>query len=402
MANQREGVAGGGEAREIKRDSRLWCLSIFAAILLIFSLTSCGVAILLSHYRLSSTITASDALVLAQVAPLYNSHEQTHWEKFKSNHKRHYSDADEESKRRDVFMDNLKRITAHNEAFRKGLVSFSMDVNHLADKTESEIKHMLNGFKPETTLKLLGAEGENNLTQSKNSIRSLFMPPLNLDADKLPKEVDWRKHNMVTKVKNQGACGSCWAFSTTGALEGQHSRKSGKLVSLSEQNLVDCSTKFGNNGCNGGLMDNAFTYIRDNGGLDTEAAYPYVGDDEKCRYNKTNIGASDKGFVDIPSQNETALLYAVATVGPVSVAIDASHMSFQFYKSGVYHEPECSSTSLDHGVLAVGYGVDVDGKEFWLVKNSWADVWGEQGYIRMARNKRNHCGIATVASYPLV
>lgn len=133
-------------------------------------------------------------------------------------------------------------------------------------------------------------------------------------------------------------------------MEGQHFRQTGKLVSLSEQNLIDCSTAYGNNGCNGGLMDSAFQYIKENHGIDTEKSYPYEGMDDKCRYKPKNSGASDVGFIDIESGNEKKLKEAIATIGPVSIAIDASHQSFQFYSEGVYYEPECDSEQLDHGV----------------------------------------------------
>lgn len=218
----------------------------------------------------------------------------------------------------------------------------------------------------------------------------------------IPSKVDWRQHGAVTPVKDQKQCGSCWAFSATGALEGQHFRKTNQLVSLSEQNLVDCSQEQGNNGCEGGLMDNAFLYIKMNRGIDTEDSYPYEAVDSSCRYEASELGADDKGYVDISKGSEKQLREAVATVGPVSVAIDASSSSFQLYASGVYYEPNCSTENLDHGVLAVGYGSDRRGGDYWLVKNSWGDSWGDEGYIKMSRNKKNNCGIATSASYPLV
>uniref|UniRef100_A0A131Z4L3 Cathepsin L n=1 Tax=Rhipicephalus appendiculatus TaxID=34631 RepID=A0A131Z4L3_RHIAP len=148
-------------------------------------------------------------------------------------------------------------------------------------------------------------------------------------------------------------------------------------------------------------MDNAFNYIKANDGIDTEEGYPYEAVDGECRFKKEDVGATDTGFVDIQKGSEDDLKKAVTTVGPVSVAIDASHSSFQLYSEGVYDESDCSSEQLDHGVLVVGYGVK-GGKKYWLVKNSWAESWGDQGYILMSRDKNNQCGIASAASYPLV
>lgn len=316
---------------------------------------------------------------------------QEQWGAFKAQHGKQYSSETEERFRMKIFMENSHKIAKHNKLYEQGLVTYKLGLNKYADLLHHEFVTILNGFNKTKNQLLKASEMEDSIT---------FISPANI---KLPDSVDWREHGAVTDVKDQGHCGSCWSFSATGALEGQHFRKTGTLVSLSEQNLVDCSSKYGNNGCNGGLMDNAFRYIKDNGGIDTEQSYPYKAEDEKCHYSPRNKGATDKGFVDIDSGNEQQLKSATATVGPISVAIDASHESFQLYSDGVYSDPECSSEELDHGVLVVGYGTDEKtGQDYWLVKNSWGPSWGLEGYIKMARNSDNLCGIATQASYPLV
>ncbi|XP_063697252.1 cathepsin L [Culicoides brevitarsis] len=312
------------------------------------------------------------------------------WHSFKLRHQKKYESETEEKFRLKIYAENRHKIAKHNQLYDLGHVTYRLAENQYTDMLHHEFVNTMNGFNRSNAL-LKGTE--------KKLEGATWIEPANVE---FPETVDWRELGAVTGVKDQGHCGSCWSFSATGALEGQHFRKTKKLVSLSEQNLVDCSGSYGNQGCNGGLMDQAFQYIKENGGIDTEKTYPYEGIDDTCHFNKKNVGATDKGFVDIPSGDEEALKKAIATVGPVSVAIDASRESFQFYQSGVYIEPTCDSQALDHGVLAVGYGTDENGVDYWLVKNSWGTTWGDQGYVKMARNKNNQCGVATQASYPLV
>ena len=299
---------------------------------------------------------------------------------------KNYSSIEEEKFRMKIFMENKQRIAKHNSRFHLGHHAYKLKMNHYGDLLPYEFQQQMNGYR-------------HDLKKSSNLLGASFIAPANVEY---PESVDWRTLGAVTPIKDQGQCGSCWAFSATGSLEGQHFRQTGKLVSLSEQNLVDCVD--GSHGCGGGFENLAFKYIKDNGGIDTEESYLYEARDNKgCRYRKKDVGATDIGFVDIPHGDEDALKAALATVGPVSVAIDSSGGDlFQFYSEGVYNEPKCSSEKLDHGVLVVGYGVEDNGEEYWLVKNSFGTGWGEKGYIKMARNKKNACGIATQASYPVV
>lgn len=164
---------------------------------------------------------------------------------------------------------------------------------------------------------------------------------------------------------------------------------------------MDCTEMFGNYGCSGGFVDKAFDYVKQNGGIDTESSYPYEAVQKECRYNPKNSGTAVVGYRNIRSGNENDLKAAVATVGPISVLLDATHQSFRLYGGGVYYEPECSTEIYNHALLVVGYGSD-NGEDFWIVKNSWGDDWGNEGYINIARNRESHCGIATRAVYPLM
>ncbi|KAF3948663.1 hypothetical protein CMV_025366 [Castanea mollissima] len=201
-------------------------------------------------------------------------------------------------------------------------------------------------------------------------------------GEELPESVDWREKGAVVDVKDQGQCGSCWAFSTIGAVEGINKIVTGDLISLSEQELVDCDQTY-NQGCNGGLMDYAFQFIINNGGIDSEEDYPYKARDGSCDPNRRNARVvTIDGYEDVPTNDEKALMKAVANQ-PVSVAIEAGGRAFQLYDSGIF--TGLCGTQLDHGVVAVGYGTE-NGVDYWLVRNSWGSDWGEKGYIKLERN----------------
>ncbi|KAH8374997.1 hypothetical protein KR200_010717 [Drosophila serrata] len=300
--------------------------------------------------------------------------------KFQVRFGRRYVSTAERQMRLRIFRQNLKTIEELN-ANEMGSAKYG--ITEFADMTSSEYKERTGLWQRDAAKATGGAQAA--------------VPAY---SGELPKEFDWRKKNAVTQVKNQGSCGSCWAFSVTGNIEGLYALKYGELKEFSEQELLDCDTT--DSACNGGLMDNAYKAIKDIGGLEYEAEYPYKAKKNQCHFNKTMSHVQVSGFVDLPAGNETAMQEWLVANGPISIGLNANAM--QFYRGGVSHpwKALCSKKNLDHGVLVVGYGVS-DYPNFhktlpyWIVKNSWGPRWGEQGYYRVYRGD-NTCGVAEMAT----
>ncbi|CAK5000631.1 unnamed protein product [Aphanomyces euteiches] len=279
-----------------------------------------------------------------------------------------------------TFRENAKLVASHNAQKR----SYTLELNAFADTPWDEFKRYY-----------LGANSPQNCSATHNS-------RLNVANGDVPEAMDWRQWGAVSPVKDQGKCGSCWTFSTTGCLESHNLIAHGKKILLSEQNLIDCAQAFDNHGCNGGLPSHAFEYVKFNGGLDTCASYPYHAKDEACKFSSSSIGVKVFDVVNITSKDENQLRAAVGTVGPVSVAFQVAE-DFRLYKDGVYDSTVCKSGEQDvnHAVLAVGYNTTENGTKYWIVKNSWSAKWGMEGFFNIARDK-NMCGLADCASYPIV
>ena len=339
------------------------------------------------------TLCASALLAFssATMMPDMSSHVFSHpsWPAFTSfttEFNKIYDSEEEVVHRFNNFIDNLERIDSHPVSS-----SYSIGINMYADMSEGEFRESVGGgcfVEPEYT----------DLYERQTRCRA-YRPSSTSD---LPDSVDWRDQNAVTPVKDQGQCGSCWSFSATGSMEGAWAIANSELVSLSEQQLVDCSASYGDMGCNGGLMDDAFEYAIDNG-MCSEEDDPYTAENGSCDSACKPV-VSMSGCKDVASRNQMDLMAAVAN-GPVSVAIEADTSTFQLYTSGIIDSASCG-TNLDHGVLVVGYGADEDtGDLYWLVKNSWGTSWGDEGYVKIARTTSTSdpgiCGIAMQPSFPV-
>nr|CAB3449970.1 unnamed protein product [Digitaria exilis] len=316
------------------------------------------------------------ALAARQPGGLGDEAMKARYESWMAEHGRTYKDEAEKARRFQVFKENAEFIDRSNAvAGRK----YHLATNEFTDMTHDEFMAKYTGFKP--------------LPSGAKKVPGFKYENFTLSSDD-QQEVDWRQSGAVTGVKNQGGCGCCWAFSAVGAVEGINAITTGQLVSLSEQQLLDCDTN-GNNGCNGGNMDRAFNYIiNDAGGLATEDSYPYTGTQGTCQLSG-QPAVTINGYQGVPNGDEDALAAAVANQ-PVSVGVDGS--TFQSYGGGVFPGEGCG-TDITHAVTAVGYGVDQDGTQYWLLKNSWGTTWGEAGYMRLERGT-GACGIAQDAWYP--
>jgi len=316
------------------------------------------------------------------------------FEEWKADFNKQYKDIEEETHAFLTFVENWKRINDFNTAGKEG---YTLRLNQFGDLNEDEFKLYVHGH----TGSCLGPNVDR---------KSLILPETSPNVN-APAAIDWTNQtggSFVTAVKNQGSCGSCWAFSTTGSLESRasikHNLTGDAIVSLSEQQLVDCSGSYGNQGCEGGLMDDAFKYIKEEGGLCSEDEYKYTGKDGTCQASSCQtLYDPITSYKDVTGSSYQSMEEAVAE-GPVSIAIEADTFAFQFYHGGVF-TGNCG-TKLDHGVLAVGYGEE-NGQKFWKVKNSWGSSWGMKGYILICKecNKNGNdgqCGMLMQPSYPIV
>lgn len=316
------------------------------------------------------------------------------WENFKAKYKKNYDSTSEHDQRRSVFIKNMKLIETHNDEQALGLYTYSLGVNKFADLTTEEFKEFYTGVLPNMYANV--SETDPSLGDSSTQ---------EVPRYRVPKSLDWRKKGYVTPVKHQRTCGSCWAFSAVVTIEGAWRKSKGRLVSFSEQQVLDCAPSWENKGCEGGWTSKALGYVKSRG-IATERSYPYIRKKHSsCMYKKAKKAAYISNYYRVAPKTERALKTAVAKKGPISVTMHTEVEKWQFYNkhSGIFSSRSCSSDPKDvtHAVAVVGYG-SKRGKDYWLIKNSWGKGWGKGGYMWLSRNNKNHCGIANNALYATV
>lgn len=328
-----------------------------------------------------ATCVVVSVAVAAPLTPSASSYYEESFQAWKAQYGKIYADIFEELHRMGIFTSNLMKVDAWNHANHTPGQTYTMGMNQFGDLTFEEFSRRM------------WPNRQNNTLPNSQSSHSKRV------SNYLPDAIDWRTKGVVTEVKNQGQCGSCWSFSATGAMEAAHAIATGKLESLSEQQLIDCEPT--NLGCNGGLAPNAFVYVDNGPGMVTEAAYPYEGlKNKECKLNSSsNYVAKFTSYTELNEGDESGLQSVIANISPVSCGIDAGgDGNFQFYKSGVFKSTKCT-TVIDHAILVVGYAVDAATNEkYWIVKNQWGTSWGIDGYFWLYRGS-NMCGIAEYCSY---
>ncbi|XP_066551510.1 cathepsin K [Amia ocellicauda] len=290
-------------------------------------------------------------------------------------------------KRREIWEANYRAIEEHNQRFKERKETYVMGMNQFGDLTPEEFLNLT-----QVTMSRANTRSNNQLTAEE-----LRKAASNLTIT----SIDYRTLGYVTPVENQGSCGCCWAFSAAGALEAQWMKKTNQLIPLSKQQLVDCSGNSGNRGCYGGLPFLAYQYIKTNGGIQAEATYPYTMTKQNCTADKSKFVATVKDWMSLPTGNEQALEDALVTIGPVAITIDATTRNFQFYQNGVFYDPKCTNWKKNHAVVLVGFGT-AGTDNYWIIKNSWGTSWGENGYLRLAKDKGDECGVSQNGVIPLV
>jgi len=321
---------------------------------------------------------------IAKLHPHAEDHLEGLFSGFMNTHGKTYQSDEHREYRKQVFGQNLRYVNTMN----RQKLSYKMAINNRGDWNDADFTANMN---------------TQRYPASGNHAGSYHVPKM--PRASLPDSIDWRQLGAVTAVKDQGICGSCWSFGAHETIEGSNFVQTGELLRLSSQSLVDCSWAEGNTGCSGGLDFQAYDWIlsENEGFIPTESSYPYLMANGICHADRAVDGVAISGYVNVTSFDQYSLQDALVSMGPVSVSIDASHKSFSFYSEGTYFEPDCGNgpDDLDHTVLAVGYGTDEMGIDYWIVKNSWSTYWGDEGFVYMSATD-NNCGVETVPTYTLI